>query len=364
MKIEWDGVYFDGRSAQRRPVTVRPVTDGLCITLDSGTAFSWPYSEIRQVQGVHRGQQVRLERGATPETLVVPDVEFLTALNQAASAAGLRFQPPLRASVWVTQTLLAGAAAIMIIAALYLWGIPALADTVAARVPVQWEAQLGQDVMEEVTRRTERCGDPQLATALEEIVATLTTAWTPSLYTFRVTVLDVPAINALAAPGGYIAVYRGLLEKTEAPEELAGVLAHEMQHVLHRDATRALIRETSIKTMFDVATGGAGSVTSLQAAGVLARLRYSREAEAAADRDGMSMMEAAHLDPQGMIHIYEVLRREAEQLPRAVTYLSTHPDIDSRIAELRMLAQGTTYTPAPLLPGLRWESIAQACGPI
>src|SRR5438270_501081 len=108
--------------------------------------------------------------------------------------------------------------------------------------PVQWEAQLGQDVMEEVTRRTERCGDPQLATALEEIVATLTTAWTPSLYTFRVTVLDVPAINALAAPGGYIAVYRGLLEKTEAPEELAGVLAHEMQHVLHRDATRALIR--------------------------------------------------------------------------------------------------------------------------
>src|SRR5947208_16805019 len=83
VKIEWDGVYFDGRSAQRQPGTVRPVTDGLRITLDNGTAFSWPYSEIRQVQGVYRGQQVRLERGATPETLVVPDVEFLTALNQA-----------------------------------------------------------------------------------------------------------------------------------------------------------------------------------------------------------------------------------------------------------------------------------------
>lgn len=366
MKLDWDGIYFDGRSARRWPVAVRPMTDGLHITLDDRTAFSWPYGEIRQIQGVYRGQQVRLERGGTPETLVIPDVdaEFLTALNHAASGAGRRFQPPMRTSAWVTQTLLAGAAAILVAAILYLWGFPALADFVTARVPVQWEEQLGQTAVEEFTRQTDRCGDPRLATALEKITATLTEAWTPSPYTFRVTVADAPVINALAAPGGSIVVYRGLLEKTRAPEELAGVLAHEIQHVLHRDATRALVREMSVKALLNVATGGAGGMTPLQVAGILARLRYSREAEAAADRDGMRMMEAAHLDPQGMIHIYQTLKQEAGRAPHAMAYISTHPDIDDRIAELQRLAQGATYTPVPLLPGVRWDTIAHACGPM
>jgi predicted Zn-dependent protease len=364
VKVEWDGIYFDGQSAQRHRVTVRPVTDGLHITLDDGTAFSWPYSEVRQAQGVYRGQQVRLERSATPEALVISDPDFLTALTQSASGSGRRFRRPLRASAWVTQTLLAGTAAILVTGTLYLWGIPTLADHVAARVPARWEAHLGQTVVEEITRQTEQCGDPRLAAALGEITATLTRTWTPSPYTFHVTVVDVPVINALAAPGGYIVVYRGLLEKTQAPEELAGVLAHEMQHVLHRDATKALVREMSVQALLTVATGGAGAMTPLQAAGILARLRYSREAEAAADRDGMKMMEAAHLDPQGMIHIYETLKKEGGQAPRAVAYLSTHPDIDSRIAELRRLAQGATYPPVSLLPGVRWETIAHACGPI
>lgn len=360
MKIEWEGGYLDGRTAQRRPAIIRPVADGLHITLDDGTVFSWPYDKVRQAQGAYRGQEVRLERDATSEALVISDAEFLTALHGAASGAGRRFQLRLRASAWLGQTLVAGAAAVLIAAALYLWGIPALADRVAARVPAQWEAQLGRSVMEDFHRQTTWCGDSKLATALDEITATLIKTWTPSAYTFHVTVAGVSQINALAAPGGYIVVFRGLLEQTQTPEELAGVLSHELQHVFHRDATKGLIREMSLRTLINVATGGAGT-TPLAAASVLARLRYSREAEAAADRDGMRMLLAAHLDPQGMIRIFQKLKRAAGQTPRALEYLSTHPDIDSRIAELQKLARDATYTPVPLLPDVRWETIARAC---
>src|SRR2546426_4736501 len=265
------------------------MTDGLHIALDDGTTFRWSYGEVRQIQGGYRGQQVRLERGVIPEALVIPDSEFLIALSQAAPGVRRRFRPPARLSKWLTQIVLAGMAAILVGGALYLWGIPELANRVAARVPVRWEAQLGRDVMEEVTRHAGRCADPNLAKALEEITATLTGASTPSPYTFRVNVVDAPVINALAAPGGYIMVYRGLLEETHAPEEFAGVLAHEIQHVLHRDATRALVREMSVKTLLNVATGGGGGMVPLQGASILATLRYSRQAEAAADRDGMRM---------------------------------------------------------------------------
>jgi beta-barrel assembly-enhancing protease len=360
VKIEWEGVYFDGRTAQPRRATVRPVIDGLRITLDDGTALSWPYSDVRQIQGVFRGQQVRLERSTTPETLVISDSEFLTALTHSASRAGRRFRLPIRTSQWLLYTVLAGGAAILVSAVLYLWGIPAFADRVAARVPPQWEEQLGETAVQEFTQHMRRCDSPQLTTALTEITTTLTTSWTPSPYIFHVTAVDVPVINALAAPGGYIIVFRGLIAKTRAPEELAGVLAHEMQHVLHRDATRGLVREMSVSALLNVATGGAG-MTPLQAAGLLARLRYSREAETAADRDGVKMMEAAHLDLQGMIRMYQTLKREGGQAPRALAYLSAHPDIDSRIAELERLARDATYTPVPILPNVRWEIIAHTC---
>src|SRR2546422_11543762 len=56
----------------------------------------------------------------------------------------------------------------------------------------------------------------------------------PDTYRIRVTIVDHPAVNAFAAPGGHIVVLRGLLERTRTPEELAGVLAHEIQHVYHR----------------------------------------------------------------------------------------------------------------------------------
>src|SRR5439155_1603227 len=75
-----------------------------------------------------------------------------------------------------------------------------------------------------------RCLDPALQTTVDAIVARLV-ARAPDTYRIRVTILDHPAVNAFAAPGGHIVVLRGLLERTRTPAELAGVLAHEIQHV-------------------------------------------------------------------------------------------------------------------------------------
>ncbi len=76
----------------------------------------------------------------------------------------------------------------------------------------------------------------------------------------------------------------------------------------------------------------------------------------------MRMILAAHLDPQGMIRIFQTLKREAGQTPLALSYLSTHPDNDSRIAEVEKLARQATYTPAPLLPGVRWDTSPTRAG--
>ena len=76
---------------------------------------------------------------------------------------------------------------------------------------------------------------------IDELVLTLTKALPSNPYAFRVSVVDSPVVNAFAAPGGYIVIYKGLLKYTKSPEELAGVLAHEIEHVIHRHVTRMLL---------------------------------------------------------------------------------------------------------------------------
>jgi Zn-dependent protease with chaperone function len=70
-----------------------------------------------------------------------------------------------------------------------------------------------------------------------------------SPYHVRLLVADSPVVNAFAAPGGRIVVFRGLLEKTGRPEELAGVLAHEMQHVVLRHPLEAILRQISLRAL-------------------------------------------------------------------------------------------------------------------
>jgi predicted Zn-dependent protease len=200
--------------------------------------------------------------------------------------------------------------------------------------------------------------------AIQEIVAVLASTVTTSPYTFHVVVLDTPSINALAAPGGYVVVFRGLLERTETAEELAGVLAHEFQHVLRRHATRALLRHASTGILLAALSGDAsGAMTyGLEGARVLAELRYSRQDEEEADREGYRMLTAAGVDPAGMIRFFETLQKAPGGAPALPSYLSTHPSTEGRIERLHSLGAPPRPAAGRLLPGLDWRDVRAICG--
>ena len=131
-------------------------------------------------------------------------------------------------------------------------------------------------------------------------------------YTFRLIVVDNDMVNAFATPGGYIVVFRGLLERTGSAEELAGVLAHEMQHVLRRHGTKTLFRQLSTRALIAVFSGDLESVgTMLETAEALGGLRYRRQDETEADREGMRLIQRARVDPAGMIAFFATLEQAA-----------------------------------------------------
>jgi Zn-dependent protease with chaperone function len=367
LQTSWPGQYYDGRTATRHPVTVSLAPRGLEILKGDGTRMWWPYREVTQTQGSHADEPVRLEHGGIqpetlPEAVVVKDPVFLAALQKVAREEGQRFGgPPDRLSRW-RIILLAAAGSIAAIAAIIVWGIPALAELATPLIPTSWEMALGESLASQLVPPALTCPNSRLRDSLATLVNRLAASQPASPYPFHVQVVDSPVFNAFAAPGGYIVVHRRLLESTETPEELAGVLAHEMQHVLRRHAMKALIRDLSTAALVGAVFGDVSGIGAFatQAARTLTTLHYSREAEAEADREGLHLLQAARINPEGMVRFFETLKKQTGGA-EPPAYLSTHPETEGRLARMRALAAASPIRPEPLLTEVKWDEVKKLC---
>lgn len=221
-----------------------------------------------------------------------------------------------------------------------------LADWVARRIPPAQEAQLGELVLAQTRLRTRLTESGPAIEALRTIGAQLTGA---SAHRYRWFVADDPAINAFAAPGGVVVVNAGLLRAAATPEELAGVLAHEIAHVELRHSLKTLVKGLGLRALVAVALGDFSGTAVAEAAQQLTELGFSRDAEREADAEGLRRLAAARIDPQGMIRFFEKLAQEQTLAPPAAL-LSTHPADSERLAELRRQV-------AALPPG-NWRPLA------
>jgi len=363
MHTDLEGYYLDGRTAIRHRVGVRLTPIELQIMLENGDTISWPLKEIRQPKNFFGDEQIRLERGGdTPEVLLVPGSLFLRKLKNISPDGKRRFHAPVRRKKWAVAVLLSAVGAIGVLAGLYLWGIPTLAAFIAPHIPVSWEEHLGQSVVNTLAPAEKRCLDSARGQRLEEILARLASTVPEAPYSFRVIVVNHPSINAFAAPGGTMVVFQGLLEKTHTPEELAGVLAHEMQHILRRHATRALLQQVSMKVLLAAAVGDAKGLSyGLEGAQTLGMLRYNRQSEEEADREGIQMLIAAGIDPRGLPAFFQTIQKNGEKSLQLPSYLSTHPDIKDRIGLLNNLVAGAPASSPRLLPAYDWKDIYGFC---
>lgn len=369
----WKGYYLDGKTAARQRAAISLQPDGLCITTENGKKVVWPYMQICQTQGSYEGEQVRLERGSEfPEILLVEEAGFLAAMHQRAPKLTGHVHDPGRRTLRANLTILAALAAVCLLAVQYWWGIPGMAALIAPQVPVAWEERLGQSVIETLSSEQSLCTNPQTLQAISEITTRLLPTIPNNPYKFKIVVENKRAINAFAVPGGYVVVFRGLLEKTRTPEELAGVLAHEIQHVLRHHTTRSILEHASTGILLAALTGDLSSAMSfgMDGARTLGILQYSRSHEEEADAEGMKTLIAAGIDPGEMVAFYGLMKDEEKirgQNNGLSAYLSTHPRTEDRIKDLAALAKGLMTQPSsslqPLLPNVDWRAIRIQCQP-
>ncbi|MCS7253561.1 MAG: M48 family metallopeptidase [Armatimonadota bacterium] len=151
-------------------------------------------------------------------------------------------------------------------------------------------------------------------------------------YEFKILNIDEP--NALALPGGFIYLTRGLLETVTSDDELAFVIAHEVGHVVGRHARKAISQDAIISVLASILLGGASQIirTAADVLYTMQRLGYSRNQEREADNLALKYMKAAGYNPLGAI---SMLSKFAERKLRGLErYFSTHPGADERMERL------------------------------
>lgn len=223
---------------------------------------------------------------------------------------------------------------------------------VARAVPPSVERKLGDLMTGDFGARS--CQAPGGGEALAALVRRIA----PDDRDIAVQVVNLPIVNAVTLPGGRIVLFDGLVKAAQSPDEVAGVLAHEIGHVHHRDVLESLLRHVGLSVLLGGLDGQVGGYTN-----ALLSSAYSRDAEARADGYAIDALAAADISPEPLARFFRRLSRyegPAGGVSRVTTYFSSHPVSGDR-ARRFVTAGKTHHADSAALDPTAWQQLRAIC---
>jgi Zn-dependent protease with chaperone function len=365
-KLEAIARYFDGESAVPREVVLSFGERSLVIMgMDEVVIAHWPLASLRAI-GPRKSSSVQIVPELdSDERLVLSDRLMLDAIGEVCP--DLYRRPVDRRGVRRAFAWAGGAVGSVVLIVFVL--VPALAAQLAELIPPKREQQLGDAVVEQIQWLLGKAGgrEPQLCRHTEGLAALqrMTTRLNanPHLpYPLRVDVIDHELINAVALPGGRILLFRGLIDAAGNPEEVAGVLAHEIGHVVYRDPTREALRAAGTAGILGLVLGdvfGAGAV--VVASDAVLNASYQRKAETRADQTAYRLLAEAELPSGPFAAFFEKVRKKYGDTPEVLKPFSSHPGLEGR-AQRAAAADRIGEGPfEPVLTDRDWVALRGIC---
>ena len=339
------GEFLDGKSLDAPPVHVEFDDVQLrVIDLSGELRATWQVRDLRC--DVSHGRDVlhvtcpasepRAAIPDQPETLVVRDALLVQRIR---AACGLGARPLERERRLVLPFVLL-ALLVGIGGAIYHY-TPAIARFVAVRIPLEQERALGAQIESVLTFTG--CEDPVAEAVLRELIAKLSG---DQAHPYTVRLMHAGFPNAFALPGGVIVVTDELLHTATSADEVSGVLAHEVEHVVQRHVLAGFLRDTALSLLWSLTMGDYSGLMLIDptTAYRITNLEFSRSDEQSADDAAVKRLHRLGYSHHGMIEFFE--RIQKEQGDDSVEWLSTHPSTSHRLSQLR----GTPDLPNPQPP--------------
>lgn len=365
-RLEAPGRYFDGCSAQPVPVVVSFGERSLVILTYEGEAIAhWPLATLRAISARREAVAQFAPAPDSEERLMLEDREMVAAIEAVCPRLYRRETDRRgggRAVFWAFG-------AVGAVVGLVLWILPALATQLAPLIPPEREQRIGDAVVSQIQSVLNAAGDtvpgfcraPEGVAALDRMTERLE-AEVDLPYPLRVSVLDHGMVNAFAAPGGRVVLFRGLIDRAESPEEVAGVLAHEIGHVVTRDPTVGVLRTAGTAGILGLMVGdvlGAGVLVGVTE--LMLNADYRREVEARADRTAYAILADAGLPTDPFAGFFRRLADRHGDTRGVLRYFSSHPALEDRARAAAAADDGRPTRYTPVLPDQGWVALRGIC---
>ncbi len=364
MSIE--AIYFDGEMARDHAVTVNRVGSNLSFQGAAVPATTWSISGLHSIDPPTPGQPFRITHDNKPGArLIIRDQAFIDDLVAQNShlKGGYSWRHLGQVLGWTAGGLAA-------FAGLGYLAMTVLPQQIAGLLPHSWRDRSGDQVITSLVGTAKRCETPGSKSAIAAMVAALAESGT-DIPSVAIDIYDMDLVNAFAVPGGHIVLTRGLLKEASDPDEVTGVLAHELGHVYHLHPEAQLVRFAGLQVLAGAISGGSSGDLVTSAAGLATILRYTREAEREADAYARDVMVKASVDPIGLKRFFEKFMKlegikpgeppqESSALDTIGNVFSTHPGTQDRIKEIQPLPAGKT--PVKIMTDEQFRDLQQACG--
>jgi predicted Zn-dependent protease len=236
-----------------------------------------------------------------------------------------------------------------------------VASGCAPAITTQQEVQIGRQYAAEINRQLPIVQNSRVHGYINQLGESIARRVDPRGLDYTFYVVNSDAVNAFAVPGGFIYVNRGLIERADNMSELAGVLAHEIGHVVERHSVEQIQKAQNANLLgslvYGVLLGRQPSTVErvgLQGVGSAVFAGYSRDAEREADVEAVGYLVRSGIDPRGLPSFFRELLEERQRRPSSVEqWFSTHPLTEERIDNAQRIIAAL---PAGTLQGLATDT--------
>lgn len=314
------------------------------------------FENMRVEVGGHEGDRIKMSDTTNGAVLFCSDKRFIDIVG-SHSILGQQFKQAhkkLRSAgfnkiaQWVGALMVLAVTAIVILIA-----VGGLVDLTVAMIDPKLEQRIGLLIVTEAGLQSKGKSFDRVQHIGRRLEKHINKLSPQNPYTFTYYIKDDKTVNASATPGGYLVVNTGLLQQAKSDAEVAGVIGHEIGHVMHRDSLRNLLHELGVGACVGVILAAIGAPDELQKVvptlQTLEHLQFSRSQEANADIFGTDLAYYSDFDPNAFVDFFQREENKSKGAgSRIIGMLSDHPLDADRVeaikAEITKLKQESKPT--------------------